>query len=122
MMGKIFKAIDRQIIKPRVIAAEKEGFKATKEDVESFYIVPQGKYYVRTGALGESPEHTGVVGGNGNYEYLIWLEPPEYKTGTYSGQKVLEEAQYHGSGILGRAGTWFEAEYDIEEAIRKNFK
>ena len=121
-MGKIFKAIDKEIIRPRVVRAESEGFKATKEDVESFYSQGPGKYYDRTGALGESPEHTGVVGGNGDYEYLIWLEPPEYTTGTYSGQKVLEEAQYKGSGIVGRAGTWYEAEYDIKEAVERNFK
>lgn len=120
-MGKIFQAIDKQIIKPRVVAAEQEGFQMTKEDIESFYIVPEGKVYKRTGAYGESPESTGVSGGNGNYDYNIHLNPPDYTTGTYSGQKVLEEAQYHGSGILGRAGTWFEAQQDIEEAIRKNF-
>lgn len=120
-MGKIFQAIDKQIIKPRVVAAEREGFQMTKEDIESFYIVPEGKVYKRTGAYGESPESTGVSGSNGNYDYNIHLNPPDYTTGTYSGQKVREEAQYHGSGILGRAGTWFEAQQDIEEAIRKNF-
>ena len=29
-MGKIFQAIDTQIIKPRVVAAEQEGFQMTK--------------------------------------------------------------------------------------------
>ena len=120
-MGKIFQAINKQIIKPRVVAAEQEGFQMTKEDIESFYSQGNPTTYIRTGAYGESPESTGVSGGNGNYDYNIHLNPPDYTTGTYSGQKVLEEAQYHGSGILGRAGTWFEAQQDIEEAIRKNF-
>lgn len=121
-MGKIFKAIDRQIIRPRVIKSEQQGYMATLEDVASFYDQGPGEHYKRTGALGESPEHTGVTGGNGNYEYRIYLEPPEYTTGSYSGQKVLEEAQYKGSGIVGRAGTWYEAEYDIKEAVEQNFK
>ena len=120
-MGKIFQAIDKQVIKPRVVAAEREGFQMTKEDIESFYMQGDPKRYERTGAYGESPESTGVSGGNGNYDYNIHLNPPSYSTGTYDGQTVLEEAQYHGSGILGRAGTWFEAQQDIEEAIRKNF-
>lgn len=120
-MGKIFNTIDKQIIRPRVMASEREGFQMTKEDIESFYIQGNPSSYVRTGALGESPESTGVSGGNGNYHYNIHLNPPTYTTGTYSGQKVLEEAQYHGSGILGRAGTWFEAQQDIEEALKKNF-
>ena len=121
-MGKIFDAIDKQIIKPRVDASESEGFQMTKEDIESFYSQGNPIRYIRTGAYGESPESTGVSGGNGNYDYNIYLDPPEYTTGTYSGQKVMEEAQWHGSGILGRAGTWFEAEHDIEEALKNNFK
>lgn len=121
-MGKIFQAIDKQIIKPRVMASEKEGFQMTKKDIESFYTQGFPQVYQRTGALGESPRTTGVSGNNGNYDYHIYLDPPEYTTGTYSGQKVMEEAQWHGSGILGRAGTWFEAEHDIEEALKNNFK
>lgn len=120
-MGKIFDAIDKQIIKPRVDASEQEGFQMTKEDIESFYIVPEGKVYQRTGAYRNSPESSGVSGGNGNYHYNIHLNPPSYSTGTYDGQTVLQEAQYHGSGILGRAGTWFEAEEDIKQAVIKNF-
>ena len=119
-MGKIFQAIDKQIIKPRAVAAEREGFQMTKEDIESFYMQGDPKRYERTGAYGESPESTGVSGGNGNYDYNIHLNRPAYSTGT-PGFPVLEEAQYHGSGILGRAGTWFEAQQDIEEALKKNF-
>lgn len=120
-MGKIFDAIDKQIIKPRVDASEQEGFQMTKEDIKSFYIVPEGNVYQRTGAYGNSPKSSGVSGGNGNYHYNIHLNPPSYSTGTYDGQTVLQEAQYHGSGILGRAGTWFEAEEDIKQAVIKNF-
>ena len=34
-MGKIFDAIDKQIIKPRDDASEQEGFQMTKEDIQS---------------------------------------------------------------------------------------
>ena len=120
-MGKIFDAIDQQIIRPRVETSEQEALQITKEDIESFYIQGKPKFYKRTGAYGESPESSGVSGDNGKYHFDIYLNPPEYSTGTYSGQKVMEEAQWHGSGILGRAGTWFEAEQDIEDILRKNF-
>lgn len=120
-MGKIFDAIDNQIIKPRVMASEREGLAATYEDIYSFYIQGNPSVYVRTGAYGDSVTSTGVSGGNGEYHYKIFLNPPSYSTGTYDGQTVLQEAQYHGSGILGRAGTWFEAQQDIEEVLRKNF-
>lgn len=120
-MGKIFSAIDAQIIRPRTVASEEDGFKATKEDIESFYSQGNPKRYERTWAYGNSPRSTGVAGGDGNYDYSIYLEDPEYHTGTYSGHKVLEEAQFNGSGILGKSGTWKESEEDIKEAIRNNF-
>lgn len=121
-MGKIFSAIDRQIIRPRVNTAYAEGYQATKEDIESFYIVPEGSVYKRTHAYGESPNSTPPHGVNGDYDYNIRLDDPTYTTGTYDGHTVLEEAQYHGSGILGRAGTWYEAQEDIRQAIENNFK
>ena len=121
-MGKIFNAIDRQIIKPRVMASEREGLAATYEDIYSFYIQGEPSRYKRTGAYGDSVCSTGVISeGNGNYHYRIYLDDPSYSTGTYDGHTVLEEAQYHGSGILGRGGTWYESEYDIIRAIQSNF-
>ena len=120
-MGKIFQAIDKQIIKPRVVAAEQEGFQMTKEDIESFYLQGSPVEYERTGKYKKSPDGTPPSGGDGKYSYEIHLNVSDYSTGTYSGQKVFEEAQWNGSGILGRGGTWFEAMYDIEEALRKNF-
>lgn len=120
-MGKIFEAIDKQIIKPRVDASESGGLSKTKENVESFYSQGFPTQYLRTGALGESPESSGVSGGNGEYKYKIHLNEPTYSTGTYSGHTVLEEAQHNGSGILGKPGTWDDSVQDIEEELKKNF-
>lgn len=120
-MGKIFDAIDKQIIKPRVIASESEGYKRTEEDINSFYTQGNPKIYERTGAYGESPESSGVSGGNGNYHFSIRLNDPTYSTGTFDGRKVLEEAQHNGYGILGKSGTWAETERDVEAIINKNF-
>jgi len=121
-MGKLFDAIDKQIIKPRVEASYEEGFSLAKGDIEGFYIQGIPKAYKRTGAYGDSPNSTPPSSeGNGNYKYNIRLDDPEYHTGTYDGHTVLEQAQFKGSGILGRAGTWYEAEEDIKNAIIKNF-
>lgn len=120
-MGKILSEIDKQIIKPRVDAAYSEGFEMTKEDIESFYIQGNPVRYKRTGAYGESPDSIPPHGSNCEYHYNIHLNEHEYDTGT-PGYPVFQEAQYHGSGILGRAGTWLEAEYDIKQALEKNFK
>lgn len=119
-MGKIFDAIDRQIIRPRVMRSEQEGFQKTEEDVLMFYSQGNPVSYERTGKLGESPRTTGVSGGNGNYDYSIYLEHPVYSTGT-PGFPVLEEAQHNGAGILGKPNTWEDSVKDIEAAIRRNF-
>ena len=118
-MGKIFDQIDKEI-KARVNRSEQEGFSKTEEDVHLFYSQGSPVNYRRTGALGESPRRTGVSGGDGNYDYSIYLEQPTYNTGT-PGFPVLEKAQYNGAGILGKPNTWEESVEDIENALRKNF-
>lgn len=120
-MGKIFDAVDKQIIKPRVDASESGGFAKTKENVESFYSQGFPEQYLRTGKYEHSAESSGVFGGNGNYHYNIHLNVSDYKTGTFSGQTVFEEAQHNGSGILGKPGTWDDSVRDIEEELKKNF-
>lgn len=119
-MGKIFDAIDKQIIKPRVDASESGGFAKTKENIESFYSQGFPIQYMRTGALAESPESSGVSGGNGKYDYEIHLNNPSYSTGTPN-FPVLEQAQHNGAGILGKPGTWDDAVQDIEAELKKNF-
>lgn len=121
-IGKIFSAIDRQIIRPRVNASYNEGIAATIEDIMSFYFQGNPKRYERTGAYGDSPNSTPPHGGNGKYDYNIRLDDPSYNTGTFDGHTVLEQAQFNGSGILGRGGTWYESEEDIKEAIIRNFR
>lgn len=120
-MGRIFNAIDRQIIRPRVYAAEAEGIAQTMEHIQSFYSQGEPHRYLRTGAYGNTPFSSGVSGGNGNYKYTIELIPPFYSTGTYSGEMVLQEAQSNGSGILGKPNTWAESEEAIIKAIMQNF-
>ena len=120
-MGKIMDAIDSQIIRPRVTAAESEGFSQTQADIQNFYSSGSPVRYQRTGAYGNSPESSGVISkGNGNYEYHIHLNNPEYSTGT-PGFPVLEMAQNNGAGILGTPGTWDDAVQDIIEAVKANF-
>lgn len=121
-MGKLFDAIDNQIIKPRVVASEDDGFRETKKDISSFYAQGSPKRYRRTHAYEDSPNSTGVVSeGNGNYNYKIYLKDHEYDTGT-PGFPVFQEIQHNGSGILGKSGTWDESQEDIIQAIKDNFR
>ena len=120
-MGQILQAIDSQIVLTRVFQAFQEGCEMTRTDIESFYSQGNPVRYKRTFAYHESPMFIMNGGGNCRYSYTIKLNPPTYSTGTYSGEKVLEEAQWHGSGILGRAGTWFESQQDIIQAVESAF-
>ena len=120
-MGEIFNAIDKQILWPRTLSSQQQGFAATQESIQSFYSQGQPRVYKRTGAYGESPHSDYPSGGNGNYHYNIILNPPAYSTGTYSGQKVMEEAQSNGSGILGKPGTWNEAVENIGRILESIF-
>ena len=119
-MGKIFNQIDKQIIRPKVNKAYKQGFKATENNMQDFYSQGSPKIYSRTGQYGDSPRGSGVSGGNGEYNYWIMLEEPVYSTGT-PGFPVLDEAEVGGSGILGKPGRWEQSEQDIENAIIDNF-
>lgn len=119
-MGKIMNAIDKQIIRPRVIASEQQGFQKTDEHMHDFHSQGSPIEYVWTHKIEETANRSGVSGGNGNYDYSIWLEHPIYSTGT-PGYPVLEEAQYNGSGILGKPNTWEDSLHDIEQALKDNF-
>ena len=48
-MGIIMDAIDSQIIRPRVTAAESEGFAQTQADIQNFYSSGSPVQYIRTG-------------------------------------------------------------------------
>lgn len=120
-MGQIIQAIDAQIVRPRAMQAAEQGFAMTQNDIQSFYSQGSPVRYKRTGAYGNSPVAPNVTGGNCEYHYTIKLNHPSYSTGTYSGEKVLEEAQYNGSGILGKPNTWHESEQDIIQAVESAF-
>lgn len=120
-MGKIMDAIDAQIIRPRVTAAESEGFQMTQTDIQEFYVSGSPRVYDRTGTYESSPRSSGVSGGNGNYHYEIHLNVAEYPYGNHSGLQIMTDIQNNGSGVLGTPGTWNNAAEDIIEAVKANF-
>lgn len=120
-MGIIMDAIDAQIIKPRVEAAEQEGFQMTQTDIQNFYSSGSPVKYIRTGTYESSPRSSGVSGGNGNYHYDIHLNVAEYPYGQHSGLQIMTDIQNNGSGVLGTPGTWDDAVQDIIEAVKANF-
>ena len=121
-MGIIMDAIDSQIIRPRVTAAESEGFAQTQADIQNFYSSGSPVKYIRTGTYESSPRSSGVISqGNGNYHYDIHLNVAEYPYGKLSGLQIMNCIQNNGAGVLGTPGTWDDAVQDIIEAVKANF-
>ena len=121
IVGIIMDAIDAQIIRPRVEAAEQEGFQMTQTDIQNFYSSGSPVKYIRTGTYESSPRSSGVSGGNGNYHYDIHLNVAEYPYGKHSGMQIMTDIQNQGSGVLGTPGTWDDAVQDIIKAVKANF-
>lgn len=122
IMGIIMDAIDSQIIRPRVTAAESEGFAQTQADIQNFYSSGSPVQYIRTGTYESSPRSSGVISqGNGNYHYDIHLNVAEYPYGKLSGLQIMNCIQNNGAGVLGTPGTWDDSVQDIIEAVKANF-
>lgn len=86
-----------------------------------FYATEEPKKYKRTGHLGDS----GMIGNyvqtsNGAIGAFYIDDSDFYTTGTYSTPKVFQEAETHGSGIIGNPHFWWDTMMDIEYEIIPN--
>ena len=97
-----------------------------QKNLASFYSVPPGKRYVRTGNLRNSAERTPVTTAGTTCSFEAKLNTTHgYTTGTFSKTEVLNAAENHEAGILGSPGFWRKSEERMQErldsAIRSHF-
>ena len=97
-----------------------------QKNLASFYSVPPGKRYVRTGNLRNSAERTPVTTAGNICSFEAKLNTTHgYTTGTFSKTEVLNAAENHEAGILGSPGFWRKSEERMQErldsAIRSHF-
>lgn len=97
-----------------------------QKNLASFYSVPPGKRYVRTGNLRNSAERTPVTTAGNTCSFEAKLNTTHgYTTGTFSKTEVLNAAENHEAGILGSPGFWRKSEERMQErldsAIRSHF-
>ena len=97
-----------------------------QKNLASFYSVPPGKRYVRTGNLRNSAERTPVTTAGNTCSFEAKLNTTRgYTTGTFSKTEVLNAAENHEAGILGSPGFWRKSEERMQErldsAIRSHF-
>lgn len=121
MIHKNWDSLEKDVIdKVRYVVqdAQLQSYIRLDDYMKRFYTVPQGKEYKRTGHLGNSANlgyFTPIT--NGASATISVDTSPFYTTGTYSTPKVFEEAEIHGSGILGVPHFWMDTMTDIENEI-----
>lgn len=88
---------------------------------------PEKGGYVRTGALGNTAETTGVqnIGNSSSFEVRL-NDNYSYSTGGFSANEVIEAAEKHTAGILGKPGFWEKTQEDsqkiLDETMNAAFK
>lgn len=88
-------------------------------------VFPRGgtpKIYERTGNYESSPKTDGVTkSGNSVHTTARLDDSNPYSTGSYSTNKVFEEIQHNGSGIVGAPGTWDRSKEKMKQSVMKTF-
>ena len=97
------------------------------QNLSSFYTQGTPEFYKRTGNLGNSAERTPLSCSGNTISFEAGLNTTHgYTTGTFSKTEVLEAAENHEAGILGKPGFWEKSENNMQKlldsAIRSLFR
>lgn len=86
-----------------------------------FYATEKPKRYKRTGHLGESGMMGDYIQTKDGATGALYIDDSDfYTTGTYPTPIVFQEAEVHGSGIIGNPYFWWDTMMDIESEIIPN--
>lgn len=92
---------------------------------ETSGVFPNGgtpKIYERTGNYESSPKTDGVKKSGTSVHTTARLDDSNpYSTGSYSTNKVFEEVQHNGSGIVGAPGTWDRSKDKMKQSVMETF-
>lgn len=111
-------------IKKRTALATQDTIIGGKEVLDNylryFYETRDPDRYERTYYLMRSGDYMYTDTGNGGYGFLRMDSSTPYQTGTYSTIKVFQEAEVHGSGIIGNPFFWENTMQEIENNVMPN--
>lgn len=101
--------------------AQQQALVRLSEYLDRFYDTREPKEYIRTGHLGSSasaePFQWTPTGGIG----IVFMDMDiPYATGTYDTPTVFNEAEIHGSGIIGNPQFWGDTMNDVLNEIIPN--
>lgn len=120
MIYKDWGSLERDI-KQRTSMAVKDTIIRGKESLDrylrEFYNTEEPERYDRTYYLMRSGDYNYVETANGGMGFLQMDSSTPYLTGTYSTMKVFQEAEIHGSRIIGNPHFWENTMKEIDETI-----
>lgn len=99
----------------------KKGLQTAKENVQGFY-TGAPVMYQRTGALGESPETTGVSSSGSTISTEILLNDTySYNTGTWTTPQIMKAAETGSGNLVGSPGFWEKTLEDMPDIVADAF-
>lgn len=125
MVYKDWNSLERDIVKKVQLAtldAQKQSVDRLQEYMGvRFYATEKPNIYKRTGHLGESGKMGDYIQNIDGATGSIYIDDNDfYTTGTYPTPVVFQEAEVHGSGIIGNPYFWRDTMTDIEYEIIPN--
>ena len=116
-MGQLEAMLRKEMQKAMRVASDKM-LAETQGKVYEFYTEGDPKVYQRTGALGDTPKTTAITNAGNTSEFEVYLdESHNYTTGTFTMGQVLDAAENHKAGILGKPHFWEASEKEIEKVL-----
>jgi len=125
MVYKDWNSLERDVVKKVQLAtldAQKQSVDRLQEYMGvRFYATEKPNRYKRTGHLGESGKMGDYIQNIDGATGSIYIDDSDfYTTGTYPTPVVFQEAEVHGSGIIGNPYFWRDTMTDIEYEIIPN--
>lgn len=94
-------------------------------ETAAFYTKGNPKYYMRTGALGDTPRTTALSVNGKQVSFEAYLDQTHsYSTGTFTMGQVLEHAEstHFRAGIKGKPKFWMNSEKRMEKTFNKTLR
>ena len=116
-MAQLEAMLQKEMQKAMRVASDKM-LASTNEKVYGFYTEGNPKVYQRTGALGDTPRTTAISNTGNTSSFDVYLDQNHsYTTGTFTMGQVLDAAENHKYGVLGKPHFWEESEQEIEKGL-----
>lgn len=120
-LGQLDKVLTRQMKKAMNVAAKKMEADAC-EEVGLFYTEGVPKVYVRTGALGDTPQVTAVTTDGKTARFSVYLDQTHVYSSGMPMSVVLDLAEEREGGVLGKPHFWKRSQKDFQKTLTQTMQ